>query len=166
MSDPFIKMLMAAAGGNNQHVAALAATRIQKLIAERDAARSEADALRDILRRNGFVECDIPACNCGSWHARYGLPERWDEIKSDLAEAGFPLTNENGHVARKALAALIAEAEALRLDAERYRFIRNDPAGFEITVAELNEDDWETWVAGYPAAELDAAIDAAMKAKP
>lgn len=23
----------------------------------------------DVLRRNGFRQCDIAACNCGSWHA-------------------------------------------------------------------------------------------------
>lgn len=35
----------------------------------------KADEMRDVLLRNGFVECDISACNCGSWHHRYGLPE-------------------------------------------------------------------------------------------
>ncbi len=28
----------------------------------------ERDELREVLLRNGFVTCDIPACNCGSWH--------------------------------------------------------------------------------------------------
>ena len=74
---------------------------------------SEWADLEDVLRRNGFVRCDIMACNCGSWHARYGLPERWAEIKEALAGAGHPLCNENGNLVRNALAALIAERDAL-----------------------------------------------------
>ncbi len=71
------------------------------------------DELRDVLYRNGFVRCDIPACNCGSWHAKYGLPERWEEIKITLADAGFPLCNENGHLVINALRALIEERNRL-----------------------------------------------------
>lgn len=74
----------------------------------------ERDALTDILRRHGFVPCDIAACNCGSWHHRYGLRQRMDEVKEALADAGHPLCNENGHLVSKALAALIEERDALR----------------------------------------------------
>lgn len=75
----------------------------------------ERDELEDVLRRNGFVRCYIPACNCGSWHHKYGLPERWAELKDALAEAGHPLTNDNGNRMLNALRALIAERdEALR----------------------------------------------------
>ena len=28
----------------------------------------EIERLNDVLRRHGFRPCDIPACNCGSWH--------------------------------------------------------------------------------------------------
>src|SRR4030066_9870 len=70
--------------------------------------------LQDVLIRNGFVRCDIPACNCGSWHAKYGQPERWYEVKTLLEEAGHPLCNENGHLVRKTLSALIAERDNLR----------------------------------------------------
>jgi len=70
--------------------------------------------LRDVLRLNGFVRCDIAACNCGSWHARYGLQERWSEVKEALASAGHPLCNENGHLVSMALAGLIAERDAAR----------------------------------------------------
>ena len=73
-----------------------------------------ADELRDVLRRNGFVRCDIAACNCGGWHARYGLPERWDEVKDALAEAGHPLCNKNGNLVRYALKDLIEERDRLR----------------------------------------------------
>jgi len=69
-------------------------------------------SLRDTLKRNGFVRCDIPACNCGSWHHRYGLPERFEQIKDMLAEAGYGLCNENGHLVSKALAQLINDLAA------------------------------------------------------
>jgi hypothetical protein len=67
----------------------------------------------DVLRRNGFVRCDLMACNCGSWHARYGLPERMAEIKEALSDAGHPLRNGNSNLVSKALAALIAERDEL-----------------------------------------------------
>jgi hypothetical protein len=47
-------------------------------------------------------------------------------------------------------------------DARRYRWLRDDGSGFEITVREEDEDGHETWVSGYPPNELDIAIDAAM----
>lgn len=76
--------------------------------------RAERDDLRDVLLRNGFVPCDIPACNCGSWHHRYGLPERMQEIKDALAEAGHELSNANGNLPINALKALVAERDDLR----------------------------------------------------
>jgi hypothetical protein len=79
-----------------------------------------ADELRDVLRRNGFVRCDIAACNCGGWHARYGLPERWDEVKDALAQAGHPLCNKNGNLVRYALKQSDRRTrQAPRLDAQR-----------------------------------------------
>jgi hypothetical protein len=53
-------------------------------------------------------------CNCGSWHHRYGLPQRWQELNDMLADAGHPLCNANGNLMRNALAELIAERDALR----------------------------------------------------
>jgi hypothetical protein len=79
---------------------------------EEDYDNETAEELRDVLLRNGFVRCDIPACNCGSWHARYGLPERYTEIKDILADAGHPLCNTNGHLAREALKQLIDDRNA------------------------------------------------------
>ena len=58
---------------------------------------------------------------------------------------------------------LRAELAACREDAERYRWLRDDCGGFEVTVREENEDGYESRVAGYPAEELDAAIDTARK---
>lgn len=61
------------------------------VILENDMYENETvEELRDVLRRNGFVPCDIAACNCGSWHPRYGLQERWEEIKEAVSEAGHP----------------------------------------------------------------------------
>ena len=74
---------------------------------------AEIAELRGVLLRGGFVQCDIAACNCGSWHARYGLPERMRELKDALADAGHPLCNENGHLVSGALAELIAERDRL-----------------------------------------------------
>lgn len=73
-----------------------------------------AEELRIILRTHGFVPCDSPACNCGSWHPRYGLIERIQEIEDALAEAGHPLCNENGHLIINALRELIADRDYLK----------------------------------------------------
>jgi len=70
--------------------------------------------LIDVLQRNGFVRCDISACNCGSWHARYGYRKRLEEVTELVADAGHPLTNENGHLVTCAIAELIAERDSLR----------------------------------------------------
>jgi phosphoribosylformylglycinamidine (FGAM) synthase-like amidotransferase family enzyme len=69
--------------------------------------------LQNVLFRHGFSRCDIPACNCGSWHQRFGLPERFREIEDMLEEAGFPLCNANGHLVSRALADLIRGYELL-----------------------------------------------------
>lgn len=71
--------------------------------------------------------------------------------------------------ARTQIERLTAERDELRRqldeveqDARRYRWLRDDGSGFEITVCEEDEDGHETWVSGYPPNELDIAIDAAM----
>ena len=74
--------------------------------------------LEDVLYLNGFVRCDIAACNCGSWHARYGLPERFAELNRAMEDAGAQL---NGVTLLGAVESLIAERDALRKDAERWR---------------------------------------------
>ena len=69
---------------------------------------------RLVLLRHGFRECVSPACNCGSWHHFYGLPERMREIEDALADAGHPLCNANGNLVLRALHQLIAELDELR----------------------------------------------------
>jgi len=93
-------------------------TLTQELLNQRDRLIAENAALRDVLQHNGFVQCDIPACNCGSWHDRYGLPERFAELKEVLADAGHPLCNENGNLISRALGGLIVERDALRARCE------------------------------------------------
>lgn len=75
------------------------------------------ESLQDVLLRNGFVRCDIAACNCGSWHPRYGLQERWNEVRDALTEAGY-LGNYNGNLV---LNGVRAENRALRTEAEKLR---------------------------------------------
>ena len=64
------------------------------------------ESLRDVLLRNGFVRCDMPACNCGSLHPRYGLQERWNEVRDALTEAGY-LGNYNGNLVLNGVRELI-----------------------------------------------------------
>jgi hypothetical protein len=99
--------------------------------------------LEDVLIRNGFVRCDIAACNCGSWHARYGLKERMAEIKEALADAGHPLCNENSNLVLNALRELIAERDALASQAREpeWRGIDSAPEGEPVVVFWLEEDD-------------------------
>lgn len=148
-----------------------------KLDAESDLAgmiAAERDELRDVLLRRGFVPCHIPACNCGSWHHRYGLPERMQEIKDALAEAGHELSNANGNLPLNALKALVAERDELRRqlaevgqDARRYRDWLRGGANIppESTrwprweVRHWNGRHWNTLFAE----QMDAAIDAQIE---
>jgi len=83
------------------------------------AEQTEIAELKDVLLRSGFVHCDIPACNCGSWHHRYGLPERMEEIKDVLRKADV-LNNSTGNLPVKAINKLVTtlashEATILKL---------------------------------------------------
>ena len=93
-----------------RHAKGLGLNAIERTIGD---AQGEIMDLRDILRRNGFVPCDSPICNCGSWHQRHGLVERVEEWKEILANAGHPLCNENGHLFARALQELVSERDAL-----------------------------------------------------
>lgn len=151
---------------------------IHTLTIERDMLRqeierltAERDDLRDVLLRSGFVPCDVPACNCGSWHHRYGLPERMRDIEDTLSEAGHELSNANGHLPINALKALVAERDELRrqlaeaeLDAQRYRWLR--PRFFAADFA-YSDPPVCAIVFRWPesakiSANLDREIDAAM----
>ncbi len=79
------------------------------------------DDLRDVLIRAGFVRCDIAACNCGSWHHRYGYPERFRDFENALSDADHPPCNANGNSVFRALTELIAERDTLQSENERLR---------------------------------------------
>lgn len=85
---------------------------IDKLRAEVERLTRERDETVDVLHRGGFVRCDIAACNCGSWHARFGWPERFREFTEALEEHGANL-----HAGKTALAILkeqLSELDALK----------------------------------------------------
>lgn len=71
--------------------------------------------VEEFLRFHGFVPCDSIACNCGSWHERYGWIERVHDIEYVLADAGYPLTNKNNNLILNALKQLVNERDYLRL---------------------------------------------------
>ena len=106
-------------GYEHDTILAKAASEIERLESELAAAsfgghpfrRYTAVELVDILHRSGFVECDIAACNCGSWHHRYGLPERFNEIHDLLRDAGV-LDNSTGNLASNAIKKLIEQRDS------------------------------------------------------
>ena len=71
------------------------------------------DELVELLRRHGFTPCDIPACNCGSWHHRDGLAARWRELEEILEPANGELMRS---AARRHVAA-VADLRAALLEA-------------------------------------------------
>ena len=77
-----------------------------------DVKNAEIARLRDVLISKGFVECGIPACDCRSWHHRYGLPERWAEIKAVLIDADV-LNNDTGNTLLNAIKKLISQRDAV-----------------------------------------------------
>ena len=83
------------------------------------------------------------------------------EIKEILSDAGHPLTNENGNLVSGALKELVAECEALRKDAERYRWLRDGTELEPFKSAWLIKND----IYGFTSIAMDLAIDAAMGEK-
>lgn len=88
-----------------------------------------------------------------------------ESLRAELADLqdGYSRLSRDFALAIESDSKHIAELAECREDAERWRYLRDDGCGFEITVREENEDGYESWVSGYPGAELDAAIDAARK---
>jgi outer membrane murein-binding lipoprotein Lpp len=80
---------------------------------------SEVDDLKDILLRNGFVPCDVPACNCGSWHPRYGATALIREIATALEDGGISTNGITIPAAVNSLIAKNAELEQRVKDARR-----------------------------------------------
>jgi hypothetical protein len=68
------------------------------------ALRAEAAQVAAFLGRAGYRRCDIPACNCGSFHGGHA-EDRLREIGEALDEAGAP---KCGGILVKRIAALVA----------------------------------------------------------
>lgn len=66
----------------------------------------------DFLDRHGFRRCDIPACNCGSWHGGHAA-DRLREIGDALDEANVP---REGGIIVKRIAALLLRVEESERD--------------------------------------------------
>jgi hypothetical protein len=47
----------------------------------------------DFIRREGYSRCDIPACNCGSWHGGH-MKRRFDEIHDAMKEADISINGK------------------------------------------------------------------------
>lgn len=62
------------------------------------------DAAEWSLQNAGFRRCDIPACNCDSWHQVGGFKARFDEIKEVVEEAGYSTNGRTLLDAVKAMA--------------------------------------------------------------
>lgn len=60
-----------------------------------------------VLRASGFRRCDIPACNCNSWHQVGGYAERFREIKEAVEEAGY---STNGKILLDVIKEILASA--------------------------------------------------------
>lgn len=123
---------------------------------EIDRLRAERDAREDVLRRNGFVECDNPACNCGSWHPRYGLQERWNEIKDELRDADV-LNNSTGNQPLAGVRKLRAERDAARKELAMARMTIEDGLRTAMT---RSLTEWNEYVrrANSAISHIDAAL--------
>jgi hypothetical protein len=60
--------------------------RCESQLAEAVQAREKAEGF---IADEGYRRCDIPACNCGSWHGGHAA-DRLREISDTLADAGIP----------------------------------------------------------------------------
>lgn len=63
-----------------------------------------------VLQSAGFRRCDIPACNCGSWHQVGGYKARFDEIKEVVEYAGY---STNGRTLLDAVKHMASDASSI-----------------------------------------------------
>jgi hypothetical protein len=129
-----------------------------KALATADGHREYGDKVEDVLTSNGFVRCDVPACNCGSWHHRFGYPERFDEFKEALDEAGHPVCNDNGNKPLSALRELVAERDAARAESAALREQVKEVATALREAADMSvPDDELCWcLAGFEGRDCDS----------
>jgi len=110
----------------------------------------QVEKLRDVLFHAGFVPCDTPGCNCGSWHHRFGLRQRMDEICDELRDAEV-LDNSTGNLPLNAVRKLRQRAEAAEAERDALRKLLGE--------AREMADNWPGIAYS---ADLTARIDAAM----
>lgn len=89
---------------------------VRPLLAEIERLTRELDELKTFLLRSGFRRCDIPACNCNSWHHVGGYAARFREIDDAFGKAG---ERSNGPTlladVQRVLATLEAERQRARM---------------------------------------------------
>lgn len=83
------------------------------MAAEMLAARETERELVDVLRRNGFRKCDVPACNCDSWHQVDGYAARFREIDDAVGD-------HNGKTLLQAVQEVVAQRDVARAEAKKY----------------------------------------------
>lgn len=71
----------------------------------------------DFIERRGYRRCDIPACNCGSWHGG-NAENRLRDFHEALVQADV---ETNGKTLLGALGEVLAERAALASENERLR---------------------------------------------
>ena len=95
----------------------------------------DTDALR-FIEREGYRRCDIPACNCGSWHGGH-MRARFDEIHDLLVEHDV---ETNGKTLLNAVRGVLEDRDAARalLAVERERVIEECAKVCDARVEELS----------------------------
>ena len=90
---------------------------VRVLTLERDRQHAELDKRQNFMQRRGYVQCDIPACNCPYWHGGHA-ERRLDEIADALGSRWWDQTvrlfNVNGQTVLQAVEQLACERDALR----------------------------------------------------
>lgn len=84
-----------------------------------DARVQEAMRALDFIERRGYRRCDIPACNCGSWHGG-NAEERLREFHEELVNADV---ETNGKTLIGALREVLSERASLMTETERLRSV-------------------------------------------
>lgn len=94
-----------------------------------------------VLEGAGFRRCDIPACNCNSWHQIGGFKARFDEIQEVVEQAGY---STNGRVLLDAVKQMAKDA-ATPLSAQE-DVVEREPFVSDAELLQMAEtakrDDW------------------------
>lgn len=83
---------------------------LSDLLSAYEAAQREIGDLKAFLEARGFRRCDIPACNCHSYHGGHSAA-RLDDIRHALDDADV---STNGRTILQAVKDLLAERDALQ----------------------------------------------------